>query len=327
MQRARVVRHDGASVLVVGDGGSDEVRHALLSRRVEPEPTVGDWVEVEVLADGTAHVAGVEPRRSLLRRRATGRDDEQALAANVDVVFLVCGLDRPVKPGRIQRGATLAWDAAATPVVVLTKAADVDDDDIDAAVTAVRTTNPGIDVLVTSVREGVGLDALVDAASDRTVTLLGESGAGKSTIVNALLGTDVAATGSVRVGDAKGRHTTTARQLHPLPFGGALIDTPGIRAVGLWVDTDAVDAAFADIDDLAESCRFADCRHDGEPGCAVAAAVAGGALDRDRLDAWRRLRREAEAAAVRARPHEARRREKRFARVAKEAQARKGRPR
>jgi ribosome biogenesis GTPase len=182
-------------------------------------------------------------------------------------------------------------------------------------------------VIVTSVREGVGLDALVDAARHRTVTLLGESGAGKSTIVNALLGADVAATGGVRRGDAKGRHTTTARQLHPLPSGGALIDTPGIRAVGLWVDADAVDAAFADVDVVAGSCRFTDCRHDGEPGCAVAAAIADGTLDRARLDAWRRLRREAEAAERRASPHEARRNDKRFARVAKDAQARKGRPR
>ena len=325
--RARVVRHDGASLLVVpdGDDGDDGAsRPVALGRRMDPEPVVGDWVDVEVASD---RVVGVHARRSLLRRRAAGHDEEQALAANVDVVLLVCGLDRPVKPGRIQRGATLAWDAGATPVVVLTKAADAGDDLVAHAVAAVHTTNPGIAVLVTSAREGIGLDALVDVARGRTVTLLGESGAGKSTIVNALLGADVAVTGDVRAGDAKGRHTTTARQLHPLPFGGALIDTPGIRAVGLWVDTDAVDAAFADVDDLATACRFTDCRHEGEPGCAVVAAVAAGTLDPGRLEAWRRLRREAEAAARRSSPHEARRSEKRFARVTKEAQARKGRPR
>lgn len=324
--RARVVRHDGASLLVVAgghDGGDGAPRPIALARRIDPEPVVGDWVDIEVATD---RVVGVHGRRSLLRRRAAGRDEEQALAANVDVVFLVCGLDRRVKPGRIQRGATLAWDAGATPVVVLTKAADVGDELVADAVAAVHATNPGIVVLVTSAREGMGLDALVDVARGRTVTLLGESGAGKSTIVNALLGTEVAVTGDVRAGDAKGRHTTTARQLHPLPFGGALIDTPGIRAVGLWVDTDAVDTAFADVDDLATACRFTDCRHDGEPGCAVLAAVAAGTLDGGRLEAWRRLRREAEAAARRSSPHEARRSEKRFARVTKEAQARKGRP-
>ena len=311
----RVVRHDGAGLIVAR---SDGLAAVPLARRLDPEPVVGDWVAL----DGDEPVA-VLPRQSLLRRRASMGEREHPLAANVDVVFLVCGLDRPVKSGRVQRGATLARDAGAVPVVVLTKAALVED--ADRLADEVREATPGLDVLVTSVKEGIGVDALTAAARDRTVSLLGESGAGKSSIVNALVGTDAAAIGAVRAGDSKGRHTTTARELHLLPLGGVLVDTPGIRAVGLWTDTDAVDAAFPDIDELAARCKFGDCRHDGEPGCAVEAAVGDGSLARDRLDSWKQLQREAEAADLRAQPHELRRRNKRFSRMAKDAQRRKGR--
>src|SRR5262249_9598137 len=162
---------------------------------------VGDWIELD--GDGPVTVI---PRASLLSRRAADGEVEQVLAANVDVVLLVCGLDRPVRSGRIHRAATLAWDAGAIPVLVLTKAALVDDADEVAA--AVEEENPGLEVLVTSVREGVGLDALHTIVRDRTVTMLGESGAGKSSLLNALSGEERAATGAVREGDAKGRHTT-----------------------------------------------------------------------------------------------------------------------
>jgi len=309
------VRHDGAGIIVATAEG---VHGAMFAGRLDPEPTVGDWV---ALVDG-APVA-VLPRASLLRRRAATEDEQQALAANLDVVLLVCGLDRPVKAGRIQRGAALAWDAGATPVVVLTKASLTDD--VADAVRVVEEAAPGVAVLVTSVREDVGVDELEAQVRDRTVALLGESGAGKSSIVNALLGDDVAAVGDVRAGDAKGRHTTTTRQLHVLPRGGVLVDGPGIRGVGLWIDPDAVDASFADVDDAAAGCRFGDCRHEDEPGCAVVAAIDAGDLDRARLDAWRVLRREAESAELRALPHEQRRRDKRFARITKDAQRRKGR--
>jgi ribosome biogenesis GTPase len=266
----------------------------------DPVPLVGDWVGIE-----SGHVTGVLERESLLRRRTAGAESAQPLAANVDVVLLVCGLDRPVKAGRIQRGATLAHDAGAVPKVVLTKAALHDEsgplvEELTAAV-------PGIDIIVTSVREGVGLDQLVDAIRDRTVVLLGESGAGKSSIVNALLGDGAAETGAVRAGDAKGRHTTTSRYLHVLPGGGTLIDTPGIREVGVWVDPDAVNATFPDVEALAADCRFRDCRHDGEPGCAVKGAVADGELAPARLKAWRSLMAEAQAVARRPKPRGRRR--------------------
>ena len=282
---ARVLSHDGVALTVAGPEG---VVSAPLSARIEPPPTVGDWV---ALADGRP-VAVLE-RSSLLRRRSAMRDTEQALAANVDVVLLVCGLDRPVKAGRIQRGATLASDAGAEPIIVLTKAAVADQ--VDEATDRVRAANPGTALIVTSVREGMGLDELHAVVRDRTVALVGESGAGKSSIVNALLGEQAADVGAVRSGDAKGRHTTTARSLHLLPGGGALIDSPGIRSIGLWGDTEAVTETFADIADLADQCRFVDCAHDNEPDCAVKAAVAEGALSPERVATWRQLLHEMEA--------------------------------
>ncbi|HEX9969712.1 MAG TPA: ribosome small subunit-dependent GTPase A [Acidimicrobiales bacterium] len=311
----RVVRHDGSGLLLATSEG---VVAAPLTHRLDPAPTVGDWI-----ACAGADPVAVLPRTSLLRRASAGGETEQQLAANVDLVLLVCGLDRPVKTGRIERGTALARDAGATPLVVLTKAAVVPDPEAVAAHVAEAV--PGVDVLVTSAREGLGLDALRALAADKTVTMLGESGAGKSSLVNALMGDDVAAIGDVRRGDAKGRHTTTTRELHVLPSGGVLIDSPGIRAVGLWVEPEAVAETFADIDELAAGCRFADCRHDSEPGCAVTAAVEAGTVTRARVDAWRELGREAEAAALRAAPHEQRRYEKRFARITKDAQRRKGR--
>ncbi len=315
-QPARVVRHDGAGLLIATpDSG---VVAAPLVARLDPAPTVGDWIAYTP----PVTLVAVLPRLSLLRRRSALGESAQALAANVDVVLLVCGLDRPVKKGRIQRGAALALDAGATPVIVLTKAALADDADAMAA--AVAGENPGIELLVTSAKEGVGLDALRLLARDRTVTMLGESGAGKSSLVNALLGAEVAASGPVRAGDSKGRHTTSSRELHVLPAGGVLIDTPGIRAVGLWVEPEAVDATFDDIDELALGCRFADCGHDTEPSCAVLAAIAGGELAPERLDAWRAFHREAAATALKASPQESARRGRQPARDTKDAPRRKG---
>ena len=306
----RVVRHDGVKVLVA----FPEPKAVDMAAGLEA-PVVGDWVAV---VDDVA--VAVLPRHSLLRRRDAHATAEQSLAANVDVVLIVCGLDRPVRGGRIQRVAALAWDAGAQPIVVLTK---TDLADPQPAVDELRAEVGDAEILVVSARDGSGLEEVRAAARGRTVVLLGESGAGKSTLVNALVGEEVAATGEVRSGDAKGRHTTTTRQLHPLPGGGVLLDSPGIRAVGLWVDAEAVDAAFPEIEELGEGCRFRDCAHAGEPGCAVADAVGTDALPRARFEAWRSLRREAEAAAESAQDRQ--RRSKQGGRIAREAQRSKPR--
>lgn len=288
----RVLQHHGVALVLALP---DRTETVMLTVRLEPPPTVGDWVAVK-----SGEIISMIPRRSLLRRRTAHGDEEQSLAANVDVVLLVCGLDRPVKDGRIRRGTAIAHDAGAEPVVVLTKADTPEAADPQLAVAEVRAAHPGIDVIVASVKEGIGIDELRSVISGRTVTLLGESGAGKSTIVNALLGDETVVEGEVRSGDSKGRHTTTTRELHLLSTGGVLIDTPGIRAVGLVADSDAVDDTFSDIDELTQHCRFADCQHQGQPGCAIGAAQIAGDLSDERLEAWRALREETEAAAQRA---------------------------
>jgi ribosome biogenesis GTPase len=313
----RVVRHAGPAVAVALPTGV-EVRP--LRRGLDPPPVVGDWV-----AERNGTLAAVLPRSSLLERRSAHRDEPQALAANVDIVLIVCGVDRPVRDGRIQRTATLAWEAGAVPVVVLTKVDVTDQVALHELIDAVVVGNPGLDVIATSSTDRIGIDQLQAMVAGRTVVLLGESGAGKSSLVNALVGAEEARVDRVRAGDSKGRHTTTARQLHLVPGGGVVVDTPGIRAVGLWADAEAVAATFDDIDELAAQCRFTDCRHDGEPGCAVTAAVAAGDLPAERLESWRALEREAAATERRSDPHVERLWGKSFARITKDAQRRKGR--
>lgn len=311
VEPGRVVRHHGAGLVLALP---DRTETIMFTQRLSPEPTVGDWMAIR---DG--EIAAVLPRRSLLRRRSAHGDEEQALAANVDVVLLVCGLDRPVKDGRIHRGTAIARDAGAEPIVVLTKADTDDAADPARAEAEVRAAHPGIDVIVASVKEGIGVDELRAVIGARTVTLLGESGAGKSTIVNALVGGTATSEGAVRRGDAKGRHTTTTRELHLLPSGGVLIDTPGIRAVGLVAETDPVDDAFSDLDDIAEACRFSDCQHEGQPGCAIHDAVVEGTIDGSRVTAWKDLRAETEAATQRATEAERRRPDRDPARAARTA--------
>lgn len=311
---ARVARVDRAGAAAVTADGTVRVE--------APGLAAGDWI---ALQDG--RLAAVLTRRTLLSRRAAGRPDaEQVIAANVDVVAVVHGLDRPLRDRRLHRALALSWDSGATPVVVLAKA-DLDGDAASRALDAEVAF--GVDALPVSARTGEGLDALAARARpDRTVVLVGESGAGKSTLVNALVGREALATGAVRDGDHKGRHTTTARHLLRLPGGGALIDTPGVRELGLWGSGDGVRAAFADIAALAEDCRFADCRHDGEPGCAVAAAVAGGALDPGRLESHRDLAREMASLARREDERAWRAHGRQGARMVREAvRHKRGRPR
>ncbi len=232
-------------------------------------------------------------RRSTVSRAAAGRTvEEQVVATNVDIIFLVTALAQDLNPRRLERYLTLVWDAGSIPVVLLNKA-DLCADPAGAA-ESVRRRLPLVDVVVVSALEDAGLDQLAPYLRPaQTVALLGSSGVGKSTLVNRLLGAETLRVGAISEADGKGRHTTTARQLVMLPGGALLIDTPGMRELQLWGDESAVAGAFDDIASLAAECRFADCGHGSEPGCAVRDAVNVGRLDADRLDNFRRLGREA----------------------------------
>ena len=305
----RIVRQDRATPLVAISSGLVHlpVRHKVAAL------TVGDWVVVE---NGEVIVDLLE-RSSLLRRRGPG-GDEQLLAANVDIVAMVFGADRPLKAGRIFRTRTQIWDSGAVPLVVLTKTDLVEDDGgVDALIGRVREIDPLLDAVVVSCVTGAGLDNLRRHVDGRTLALVGESGAGKSTLVNALVGGEVASVSAVRATDHRGRHTTTSRELHPLPGGGVLVDTPGLREVGLWTDESTVDAVFPEIEEYAADCRFRDCTHGSEPGCAVREALASGAVSGERFAAWESLRQEAAAAALRADEHGRRAAERRFGRIVK----------
>jgi ribosome biogenesis GTPase len=316
---ARVVRHDGSALVVATADAARPVR-SVPWRASVPATTVGDWVVLDASDDV---VVDLLPRASLLRRRdPTGH--EQLLAANVDVVGVVCGLDRPLRAGRVQRTVALAREAGAVPLLILTKLDTAADPDGAATGATAAALAPGLDAVVTSAAAGTGLAELRARLGGGTAVLVGESGAGKSTLVNALVGADVAATGAVRAGDGKGRHTTSFRQLHLLDGGGVLVDTPGLRSLGLLDDVDAVEETFVDLEDLAAGCRFNDCGHDTEPGCAVLAAVAAGEVPAARLAAWAKLRGEAEAEGRRA-DERARAPEGRAGRSAGEAPPRRGR--
>jgi ribosome biogenesis GTPase len=267
------------------------VRHEAVGR---PDlPVVGDWVALTVASDDeAARIEAVLPRRSaFVRRLAGGTAEAQVLAANLDVVFLVSGLDGDYNPRRIERAVTLAWESGARPVVVLNKA-DLCVD-TEARVAEVTALAPGVPVHATRGLEGGGLEVFT-AELRRGVAgaLLGSSGVGKSTIINRLLGREALATAPVREHDARGRHTTTHRQLFVLPSGGLLVDTPGLREFGLWGEGTGLGATFADIDALAPGCRYRDCRHADEPGCAVRQAVADGRLDAERLASYHKLAKE-----------------------------------
>jgi ribosome biogenesis GTPase len=256
-------------------------------------PAVGDWVALRLAAhDSTPLIEGVLPRRSRFSRKAAGRTvEQQVLAANVDTVFLVSGLDHDFNPRRIERYLITAWAGGAAPVIVLNKA-DASDV-VDVRRREVEAIAPGVPIVVTSARRGDGVEALrAHVQPRRTVAFLGSSGVGKSTLINALLGEARQATRDVRASDQRGRHTTTHRELIVVPGGGLLIDTPGMRELQLWEGEGALEAAFPDIEALAGECHFTDCTHDREPRCAVKQAVAEGRLPAVRLEQYQKLRRE-----------------------------------
>jgi len=264
------------------------LRHAATGRA--DFPAVGDWVAIETPAGGgDARIRAVLPRVSRFSRRAAGDvTEEQVVAANIDVVFLVSGLDGDFNPRRIERYLVTAWESGAAPVILLNKADLVED--ADAIVREVADLAKGVPVHAISAKRPDSLDRVREhLAPGRTAALLGMSGVGKSSIANALLGEARLRTHDVRESDSRGRHTTTGRQLVLVPGGGILIDTPGMRELQLWDVVEPVAGAFADVESIAEGCRFRDCRHAGEPGCAVVAAVAADMLPAARLESYRKL--------------------------------------
>jgi len=285
----RVSRLDrGWSTVIRSMAEARGTSEPLRVRNIGADVAVGDWI---VPSDDGERVEHVLERRSAFTRRASFdgmRAVSHTLAANIDVVFLIHALGSPPSPRRLERELVLAYDSGAEPVVVLTKT-DLVPDSI-AARGALVDVALGVPVLLASGISGDGLEAIRSyAAGNRTLTFLGASGVGKSTLVNALLGNERQATSAVREGDQRGRHTTVAAELVPLRGEGWLIDTPGVRALSLWLSGNGIERAFADVFDLMDSCKFRDCKHDQEPGCAVQAAIADGRLDPVRLLSLERL--------------------------------------
>ncbi len=261
-------------------------------RAPEPFPTVGDFVRIQYIENGDSLIVKTLPRKSLFRRLdPTPGRGEQAVAANFDYVFILSSLNREFKVGRLERYLTLAWQSGGTPVVVLTKK-DLAKAPEEAEWTA-RNAAPGVDVFSISSVTGEGLDALAPfLLPSKTLVFLGSSGVGKFSLINALAGEELMATGNIREADSRGRHTTTHRQLLMLPSGAIVIDTPGMREIGMWDAAEGLSAAFMDVEELASQCKFSDCTHQNEPGCAIRAAIANGSLSEERFQNYLALRRE-----------------------------------
>jgi ribosome biogenesis GTPase / thiamine phosphate phosphatase len=294
--RYRILREDRA-----GDPVEEEAQVSGAFRQAAASasamPAVGDWLSIMAGDGGPAVIRSVLPRKSAFVRKAPGdaahdRIDAQVVAANVDTAFIVTAAGQDWSPRRVERYLALAQAAGVDALLVLTKA-DLARDPAALLSEASRAA-PGIGIALVCAPEGMGLETLEPSLRPgKTVVLLGSSGAGKSTLLNALAGRELAATKAVREDDERGRHTTTHRQLYRLPSGPLVIDTPGMRELQLWADEEAVGSAFPEIEELAVSCRFRDCRHENEPGCAVRAALESGALDAGRYGSWRKLAKEA----------------------------------
>lgn len=306
---ARVIRTTRRSVELAGIGDPESrarVPGRILRQGPMARPAVGDWVAVRRSRDDL-EVEAVLPRRSLFRRRAAGRGGGvQLIAANVDAVLLVMGLDADFNLRRMERYLALSSQSGARPIIVLNKR-DLAED-LAHSIAQVESVAAGAPVVAVSAKRGEGLGLLAPhLRAGTTLALLGSSGVGKSTLVNELVGKPMQPTAEVRERDGRGRHTTTAREMIRLEGDVLLIDTPGMRELGLWADDEgALDDTFDDVAQLAAACRFRDCRHTGEPGCAVRAALDEGELPEERLSSYQKLRREVAGVAQIAREKEAR---------------------
>ena len=293
--RATIAIDDGVAYVAWIEGARVTLRLSGKMRRgirtgAVPRPVVGD--HVSITKDGL--VLDVLPRRSRLARKAAGRGDaEQVMAANVDIAFVATAAGGDLNERRLERYLAVVRDGGVEPVFLLTKI-DVSED-LAADLSRVRSVSGGFPLIAVSAATGAGVNEIARRiAPGRTAALIGSSGVGKSTLFNQLVGESRQRVGEL-LGDGTGRHTTTRRELFPLPTGGFLVDTPGMREVGLLDADDGLTEAFPDLDDLSRSCRFRDCAHATEPGCAVRAAIAGGSLAPDRLEAWQRLQGELDA--------------------------------
>ncbi len=291
------IQHRGAWDVLTSEGSLRcEAAGRLYNEAASPAdlPAVGDWVAVAArLGEDAGTIQAVLPRRTRFSRKTAWQaTEEQVLAANVDVVFLVSSLNEDLNLRRLERYLTLAWESGASPVFVLTKSDLVED--VDAAVAEIGSVAVGVPVHPVSNKTGVGLDAVrAYLRPGVTGALLGSSGVGKSTLVNQFVGEEMLETQEIRA-DGKGRHTTIRRELILLPGGGLVIDTPGMRELQLWEADDGIEEAFEDVTAVLGHCRFSDCAHDTEPGCAVKAALADGSLEPARWEAYQKLQRELE---------------------------------
>ena len=294
------VQHRGAYGLYTGDPSNTLLLSAEVAGRLlhggdtADLPAVGDWVAYQPIpGEDKGIIQAVLPRRTKFSRKtALSATEEQVVAANVDVVFLVMALTaHDLNPRRLERYLTMAWESGAEPVIVLTKK-DLCAD-LDAALAEVSPVAYGVPIEVVSNVTGEGVEELRKyTTGNRTIALLGSSGVGKSTLVNRLLGEERLATKEIRESDGRGRHTTTHRELVPLPEGGLVLDTPGMRELQLWSAEEGIGASFGDVEELIAKCRFNDCGHDTEPGCAVQAAIAEGTLPAERFESYEKLQRE-----------------------------------
>lgn len=259
----------------------------------EPFPTVGDFVMIHYIENGDSLITATLPRRTFFSRREPGPiPRDQAVAANFDYVFLMQSLNMDFNPKRLERYLTLSWQSGATPIILLTKA-DLADD-CNRYLAQVARIAAGVDTHVVSAHTGYGLQRLnAYLQPGKTVVFLGSSGVGKSSLVNALVGEKIMTVNGIREDDSKGRHTTTHRQLIRLKSGVMIIDTPGMRELGMWDVSEGLGDAFADVEQFIGKCRFSDCKHETEPGCAIKAAIASGELDTSRWESYRKLKAEA----------------------------------